>query len=749
MSNMKIRFKDPNSGRTHEVAARLMEAVDAERPQSAQGLKHDANDGKIDLFMTDIGRTYAGKRARHVQIDSSALSDAQVKALMAAAQSGQTGAIEVQAANRNVFNAVSIRTDLALERPEASEGAQQYAPDQSLVKGANLLLSEEGVLTLGGTRSSDMTATASALYSAAEAIDALPDGENLFARNHVPLAVRAGLVSALAQQLEAGQASDLNPQDKAQLRSSVSTILTEVIAGLGNQRDQLSLKSDAMDALGGLIENETIGGLHESMVLNTIRLQAGLTDGLAQTAKAWEARIAPAAPPYEKWFKDGKNEINISLAAGHGEGFYEGMTEFLTERNFSVIEEGSSWPRTPRHLQFTKEVNGQERTVNIYLRHFSTDSFKDIDNDKMDMIVYQGHSNLGENTRNSLEKAPDATGDGKLIFLGLCSGKDNIDRVRKAFPSSQLITTFNSSYFNTKTLDDGGKQFRTGEDAKALMCMIEGFVEKQGWQDITDRIRRVAVGYHHRDSLQSHGNYVSPLDAQIAARFRDVDSDGKADVLDKHFNVETLTVESQPGTSFAPEDPAVSDRPMNGELPHTAAAFANTIDLYNPTYRGFSHHGRILSDGYYDGADSDPIVRFETKTVDGEKIFAMRVNNRFAHLGEESLRAVTMIEYNRHLSQTEEKYPIQDPVKAMLVGILTAGASLNYDHGYRDAAVFGAMAKHYGWPEGLKWSDARSLIQKEKHHYTGSSQMAEAWMAKLDDATLEALQQMSGTVGIA
>ena len=125
---------------------------------------------------------------------------------------------------------------------------------------------------------------------------------------------------------------------------------------------------------------------------------------------AWRNEIAPTTPPYDKWFKDGNNEVNMSLAAGHGEGFYEGITDFLTKRGFTVTQEGGGedWfsGDKPRILTLKKEgPNGQERTFNIHLRNFDGDSFKEINDKKFDVVAYMGHSNLGENTRNSVKRA--------------------------------------------------------------------------------------------------------------------------------------------------------------------------------------------------------------------------------------------------------------------------------------------------------------------------------------------------------
>jgi hypothetical protein len=266
---------------------------------------------------------------------------------------------------------------------------------------------------------------------------------------------------------------------------------------------------------------------------------------------------------------------------------------------------------------------------------------------------------------------------------------------------------------------------------------------EQDWSENNANVRKKAVGFAHD---KTRGNYITPLNARMNARFRDIDADGKADLHDKHFNLDVISVRSEPSGSFE-ADPITDnpDKPLNGDIPHLAAGFANTIDLYNPTFRNFHKKGSVMADGYFHGAASDPVVQFETTKVDGETAYLMKVNSAYRHIGEEALRAMTMVEYNRHLAQTEASFPIKDPVKRELHGMITGGASLVYDHGWRDDAVFSSMVKHYGLPEGVKWEDLSQIIEDEKHDYTGSERMVNKWLEKMDPDTKAALDARFGT----
>ncbi len=749
MSSMKIRFRDPSSGQMMTVEGEVVNKIRQDNPQSIDGLRNNPNDGSVDLFV-HMDKNYGDgwgkttKESVHLQINNEHLTEEQATALAAAIRSGDDQAVTLE--GQHHFTVFSIQTDLWNERAGELGGAP-HDPMVSLTGSEEngVFLSEEGVFsTAAGEIPGNIQESAEALFRAAEASDQLAEGETIFSRGGVNLETKEQVFHQIESLLNDTAVADLSPNEAAQLRSSASTVLTDMISTLGHDGPEGELQQKAFDALHGMIQNETVGGLKESMIFNAVRVQSTLNDASFDIVDDLRAEIAPTHPPTDKWFADGKRELNISFAAGHGEGFYEGVTEYLGKEGYEVVEDGnrSSWNGSPRKLQMKKMVNGEEYTVNIDLRDFHNDSFKDIDNDNYDIVVYQGHSNLGNNTRKSVENAPDATGKDKLVFLGLCAGKDNLDRVRKAFPEAQLVTTFNSSYFNTKPMPDGDRQFTRGEDVRALMEMVNGSLERQSWSEINDNIRDEAVGWNHKDA--TFGNYITPLDLQAGAKFRDLDNDGVAMNMDRHFNVDVMEVDSAVSSTLEPRNNNAEGKKLNGELPHLAAAFGNTIDLYNPTYDNFSHKGRILSDGYFKGTEGDPIVRFDTRVENGEKSFVMQVNEDYAHIGEEALRAISMVEYNRHLASTEDSYPVQDPVERELVGMLTAAASLTYDAGWRDAAVFGAIRDHYDMPEGLKWSDAGYLIDKEKHDYTGSVSMARKWMEKMSPETIEALRTQFG-----
>ncbi len=735
MSSITLKVTDPRNGQIHEITAKQLDKVHNSNPHAHTATSADVSDGKIDLFVRSDS-SWHGVSTRHLQIEADQLSSDQADALNAAINSGKTHSLQVS----DQYGSVSVRSDLAVELNHQLGAPLAHDPARSLEPtDASLFLSKEGRFSTGVDAASPIEGQIASLSQAAESADKLADGRDLFSHNQVSVETRSKTLSSIKSLLSEVEADSELPADtKAKARSAAATLTHELIRGLGNQGEEGELKRAAFAQYRTMVSNETVGGLKDSMIFNAVQQRSTLPVDLQKEVDGMKAQIAPTTLPYDKWFADGKRELNISYAAGHGENFYEGMTEFLQERGYTKVTEGGGY-NNPRHLQMKKWVDGEQYTVNIDLRHFDDDSFKDINDPKYDMIVYGGHSNLGGNTRRSLKRAPEATGEDKLIFLGLCSGKDNLDGVRKAFPEAQLVTTFNSSYFYTKPTENGGKQFTTGEDAKALTEIIEGALKRDDWETIGDNIRKRAIGRRHHKEL---GNYLTPIDTQFNARFLDGDSDGSVDLVDRHFNIDTVEVAAQPSNSLKPRKPL--EGTLNGDLPARASHFANTIDLYNPTYDNFSHKGRIISDGYYAGTNKDPIVKFDTVTEDGRQFYKMQVNDRFAGTSEEALRAITMIEYHNHLATTEKNFPIKDPVQSVVTGLLTGVASLKYDQGYNDEAVFRAIKRRYNIPRGVHLKDAKAILAADSRDYTGSGRLANQWLDKMDEGTKKTLARRFG-----
>ena len=96
----------------------------------------------------------------------------------------------------------------------------------------------------------------------------------------------------------------------------------------------------------------------------------------------------------------------------------------------------------------------------------------------IDVIQYDGHSNLGRNIENSLRAAPELAGS-KILSLGACATTDRAFLIRNKFQDPkrvQLINTYESTYFNWEVRD--GKKYMNYSENLMLMFGLQESMSK-------------------------------------------------------------------------------------------------------------------------------------------------------------------------------------------------------------------------------------------------------------------------------
>ena len=239
---MTLRFRNPQTGQVHQIKADVVEKRKADSPQRAEGLRSDGQDGKVDLYIDDSqSSSWSSTNAMvHLQIDKNKLSREEAEAL-AAAMASSENAIELK--NDTRFNAVSVRSDLKLEKKEVF--ALEFDPARNLgADGQPIYLSHAGIFSVDGQAPRELEAQKAALFRAAEAADDVPDGTDLFTHNGASNVTKRQAGEQIRNFLSDVNASSLAPEQKAQARASAATLLTELISGLGNTGAEGQLKKD-------------------------------------------------------------------------------------------------------------------------------------------------------------------------------------------------------------------------------------------------------------------------------------------------------------------------------------------------------------------------------------------------------------------------------------------------------------------------------------------------------------------------
>lgn len=614
-----------------------------------------------------------------------------------------------------------------------------------------------GVVSAAPERpASDVVEVGDALYRVARLIDDQPLTARLF-HPVDPDADRA-LFGQCAAAITASHAPPVGVTEVEglQLRSSAFTVLVHLTECLSGAPAASALAREVEDAVLATARAETHPVLRDAFAYAAHRLAPALGASGREAAEALFAAVVPRTPPYAAWFGDtAPSTLVVRWYAGQGsEGFLRGTIELLEREGYAP--EGA--PDAGQPAVYTRRYG--DTTVRIRVALFANNLFESMDDPAVHIIGYDGHSDIGRNMRRALRRAPDLRG-AKLVFYGLCAGKDALFRVRARYPEAQLMTTFNSSYFRTAPDSNGTRRMVESENFNALMQVVEGVAYRQDWAQIRDEIHDKAIPRYWRGhhALPGGANYVTPIDTALRRAALDSDADGQADALDRLVDFNPFAVAASTRDAFTPVDPGRPAHALSGVDVHVAANTCNTAMLYNPLTKKYNDTGRIVGGGYADLGPTDPITRWTLIELGGETAWQLEVNRHYAHLGEEATRAVALYAWNAfehrrdpglyrrrwRASTWQSATDRPDPADVALMGLTLATFTLAYDmkdgfsgpH-HRDREIWRAMGAHFGLP-ALDFRPIHRLIYDEKHDYAGSPAMVQAWRETLSAEQIAAL----------
>lgn len=187
-----------------------------------------------------------------------------------------------------------------------------------------------------------------------------------------------------------------------------------------------------------------------------------------------------------------------------GDEFFRGEVASYRRKGFSISRET------------TTSAQARKGRLVVTLRKGDTDIFRDMNDGKVDVVLFSGHSDVGGVAEQALRLAPREKGQ-KLIVMLKCVGMQVVPMVSARFGRAQILTTRNPSYADL--------------DLNMLHALLAGLEVNDTWAGIR---KRAKAGGDAR-------NYVLPDDPAIALGW-DLDRDGRLDLgpgrtSDAHFDV--------------------------------------------------------------------------------------------------------------------------------------------------------------------------------------------------------------------
>ncbi|MHB8873877.1 MAG: hypothetical protein ACYC8T_09360 [Myxococcaceae bacterium] len=574
-----------------------------------------------------------------------------------------------------------------------------------------LCLQGDGTFTVGpaaNPRAGDPVQSAGVLYEAALLV-----GGGVNPYDKATSAQRSRALGYLSQVASAGAERSIREMTPSQttmaMKSGSATALLALAESATTSADA-PVRAKAIDTYLGVAEKEIHRGLKVSMTLNLDASKGSLALSEAQKTRLEKlvAQALPAKPPYDEWFKNGNDTVNVKHYV-HAEwwGLY---SQPYVERGFKKTELPNGhvlWEKT------LKDPAGANPDTKIRIEvakvaDYSTDRkmLQDMNDPNTQIEIYTGHSNLGGNIAAALKAAPQTEVGSKLTFLWMCRGKQNIADFTNRFPNSHLITT------------------QVSPDGYSLVPMLGALMDGIARRSDYAAIRKQGDG---------PGYHMFPSDRALYDH-RDLDRDGKLDgagtgASDKVFDIypraaNGKAIDFRPGPS---QDPARLD----GGAVVNALGFANTLlgyhvehgDGRSPITAAYGDH--LLAEGFY-SSDSTEMVRVTPKQLNGQTYYQVAVNSKYANQSEEALGMAALYELNRYIT-TKERGGAPLTLDDKLRGLLLSAEYLSYMTGggqYADSLVAN-LAKVHGWPSGFSYDLLNSALAKDSHGYVSMDSIEE------------------------
>lgn len=405
---------------------------------------------------------------------------------------------------------VAEMAGIELPSPEPTPDIEQLI-DVGLpaISGKKYQVSTAGHLTSDGGPARYDDQGAEEIYNAAKAL-AEADGSTL---RDLPNTTKTKMIDHLQKCFINGQEDSVLPKVASQqMRSGAATTLLSLIENC--KPEDGVIKQKAIDLYLDQAGKEPLHGIRASMYFNMDRIATQLSPEQKLKLDQLKNSVVPSHPPYDKWFSDGKREINVKHYAHHECWIHsEDPIRQYQRKGFKVVEQFDEQP--PRWIleRTNEQAPGGAVKMRVEVIQSHDGIFNSMDDPDNQVIVYTGHSNLGGNVSEELRLGNEAKGD-KLMMLALCRGKQNMFEVANKYPSSHFVTTNQHSYFSAVM--------------PMSLGMIEGVINLKSYEEMK-RDTPYIMDPNGKD------NYFYPHEPRRYAHY-DLDRDGIIDGQGAHID---------------------------------------------------------------------------------------------------------------------------------------------------------------------------------------------------------------------
>lgn len=537
----------------------------------------------------------------------------------------------------------------------------------------------------------------------------LANARNLFADPAITLEQKSGALLSLAAAFNGanptlGLPNGFTTRDQAlQVRAAAAPLILDIARSLDPARPaEKALQQKAIGEYLKLLDTEPHGLARTFMIYDLQRAKPGLPAEFRPRIDELMNEVAPLAPPYEQWFKDGNTALNVDYYVG--DGFWEEELGKYTSRGFERTDNPDGTVTLKRHYSVDAPLGDgtprkYETDVVMTMHNGPERMFQNMQDPTVGIVVYSGHANYGREVPSHLPEGSAMQG-GKVFFAMQCGGKGVHNALLEKYPDLQVVASKNSSY---------GYQ-----DQATMLNAFDGIAARAPWVRISER---------NVDSNSS--NYYFPTDTLISRRTQDLDRDGRVDEWDRVVDYDTFHPQADVAEQLTPRDPKQPAAELDGRDVHGAVLRFHRMAGYNEWCEPLKDQG-VLNDGFFDGKPTDPLYKLEK--VEGEDVFRLRVNKCYAHANEQTMGAVLHYELGRRFAEESGL----KPADAKAAGLLMAAKALDVDVGWDEREIWPALLAYAKLPATIRYDDAMAANHENETYSAGCPGTLESFQKALE-----------------
>lgn len=474
-------------------------------------------------------------------------------------------------------------------------------------------------------------------------------------------------------------------------RSAAATVLLD-LAGAADQK----LREKALSAYVNAMVKEPHAPLRASMMINLEASRLSLGGDLSAKASEVRRQLLPTRPPYESWLS-GRGEQKLEVRHYVMDEFWKAEVAAYKKRGLTVVDQRPGFATLQGKLE---DPRGKfpPLTVRVVMEATHENVLRDMDDPKVHMVIYSGHSQLGGVVSLSLVDAPKQMKGEKLLQIYNCRGKQTAGELHERFPGVHLSVTESSAY---------------GPDDREVLDRTFEMLARRG--EYSDLYRSLSSG----DMIQPKSNYILPHDPRMLLT-RDTDDDGLRDLgplgADRFYDP-VSALEKGGRSDFKPRVSSIPIEELSGEKLDHAVSYANTAFFYfaednRAAPLAVSEADKLVTAGWFK-APADERVRIVPTKKNGRTFYEVSVNSQYAGQTRQALTAMVLYELQRfHCMDDHGAFTEADKLR----GLMLVGSYVDVMVGFADEcdAVLQGFGAAYGF-SGVDYDVMFRAGQKDGH----------------------------------